>query len=226
MSGTREEDKKFTFDLINMKNIKINFSAFIVGMVVLGCVCGVWVLNNFLYKNKLTRTDANLWDRVNKLEETIESLSYSLQLRTDSDIEVMLKGTLKGIAFVYINVHDEAVHLLNEEGGTQKIIEVPEKYKQMGEKFDYAKLSPNQEFILLGIGISDAGPAWIYDITNDEIHELDVQPSAIRPIKWLANNQIEIYEGCVSVDHCKRYQSVDIETPWKLNVVEDVSRYE
>ncbi|HYE59825.1 MAG TPA: hypothetical protein VEA18_01415, partial [Candidatus Kapabacteria bacterium] len=157
-------------------------------------------------------------------DEGIAHLAFLLRRQTKRyDALPILKEIYQGEIFSH--VEGTIIHIYDENGKIMRTIEPPEPFKDGPFSFDTAKISPNKRFVLTTIGIGDGGHAWIYDIQNDSLHEV-TEGFGLGELGWLADNRIVLHSGCVAAEYCKRLESVSSETPWVVEVVKDLGRYE
>ncbi len=86
-------------------------------------------------------------------------------------------------------------------------------------------MSPYERYVLVGVENGDAATGWVYDIRYEEAYQLPYTISGLEPFGWLPDGRLEYYEGCVTLEYCKQYQSASATEPWKMELVEDLSVY-
>ena len=171
-------------------------------------------------------TEPELYDKLSRRDEGIKQLAFLLRAKTDFyDIPYILKEIYKGEIFARID--ENVIYIHDKSGEVIKTIKPPAPFDRDEGYFPFgmAKISPNQRFVLAAIPIGDGGHVWIYDMQNDNLHEV-TGGLGLGELGWLADNRIVLHSGCVAAEYCKKLESVSSETPWVVEVVKDLGRYE
>lgn len=125
-------------------------------------------------------------------------------------ISVGVVGSTQGE--VWIKKRDSTLHVIappsTAEGG-----------------FEMAELSPNKKFVLLTAPLGDGGYAWVYNIQDGILYEIE-GGFGLGDMGWLADSRVMLHQGCVLASQCKKMESISNTTPWMLKVTEDLGKYE
>lgn len=89
--------------------------------------------------------------------------------------------------------------------------------------FETAELSPNKRFVLLTAPLGDGGEAWVYNVKDGKLHEID-GGFGLGKMGWLEDSRIMLHQGCVLATHCKKLESVNNKSPWLVEVTEDLGK--
>tara|TARA_R110000850_G_scaffold182360_1_gene307768 strand:+ start:19048 stop:19548 length:501 start_codon:yes stop_codon:yes gene_type:complete len=89
--------------------------------------------------------------------------------------------------------------------------------------FETAELSPNKKFVLLTAPLGDGGEAWVYNVKDGKLHEID-GGFGLGDMGWMEDNRIMLHQGCVMAVYCLKLESVNNTTPWVLEITEDLGK--
>lgn len=111
---------------------------------------------------------------------------------------------------------------VKKQDGNIDTIVVPESAEGV---FETAELSPNKQFVLLTIPVGDGGQAWIYNVRDGKLHEIE-GGFGLGEIGWKDNGRLMLHQGCIMATYCKKLESVSNTVPWVLEVTEDLGKPE
>ncbi|QTY28202.1 hypothetical protein [Flavobacterium sp. CS20] len=109
---------------------------------------------------------------------------------------------------------------IKKQDSTLHTIVVP---KTANGIFETAELSPNKKFVLLTAPLGDFGEAWVYNVKDGKLYEIE-GGFGLGEMGWLKDNRIMLHQGCVLATHCKKLESINNKTPWLVEVTEDLSK--
>ncbi len=92
-------------------------------------------------------------------------------------------------------------------------------------ELDLVKLSPDNRMVLLTVPTGDGGRAWIYHVGNTEWHEIEGS-FGLGEMDWLNDGRIVLHQGCIMATQCEKLESKSADTPWIMEIVEDLGRNE
>ncbi|NDV44814.1 hypothetical protein GTK07_15905 [Muricauda sp. 40Bstr401] len=92
-------------------------------------------------------------------------------------------------------------------------------------ELDLVGPSPDNRMILLTVPTGDGGRAWVYHIGKTELHEIE-GGFGLGEIGWRNKGGIVLHQGCVMMTHCKKLESKNVDSPWIMELVEDLGKTE